>query len=96
MKREAAAAKTASEQSEAAAKSATDAHVAKLQKALDETTAALEQQQHHALQMESDARLADEELDAALAAKEELAKSNQSLTQVSNCVSFFKSPISCT
>lgn len=67
---------------EKAAKFAADAEATELQKFLDETKAALEQQQDFTKRLGSDAERTKEELQAALASQAEMVTNNQGLTQV--------------
>lgn len=68
--------------SERAAKFAADAEATELQKFLDETKAALEQQREFTERLGSDAQRTQQELKAALASKADLVMNNQGLTQV--------------
>ena len=67
---------------EKAAKFAADAEAVELQKFLDETKTALEQQREFAQRLGTDAAKTKEELKAALKSKAELVMNNQGLTQV--------------
>ena len=68
--------------SERAAKFAADAEARELQKFLDETKAALEQERKLTERLETDAERTQRDLKAALASKEDLVMNNKGLTNV--------------
>ena len=70
---------------EKAAKFAADAEATELQKFLDETKKALEQQREFTQRLGTDAQRTKEELQAALSSRADLVMNNQGLTQVLHC-----------
>ena len=70
---------------EKAAKFAADAEATELQKFLDETKKALEQQREFTQRLGTDAQRTKEELQAALSSRADLVMNNQGLTQVHRC-----------
>ena len=80
--RKEAAASTEALAAEKAAKFAADAEATELQKFLDETKAALEQQREFTQRLGTDAAKTKEELQAALKSKADLVMNSQGLTQV--------------
>lgn len=83
MKRDAATSAEDFATQQSTAKSTADAEAARLQKSLNETKAALEQQQNFTKRLEADAQRIKEELQASLTTREELVRNNRGLTQVS-------------
>lgn len=82
MKKEAATSAQDFARQRAEAKSVSDAEAAELQRFLEDTEAALAQQQKLTSQLEAEARRLKDELKASMAARDELVRNNQGLTQV--------------